>query len=106
MEGYGVGVLDTGGQFTMIDAGLAKRIHAKVVGERLTKTACGTCTMRRVEAQVRIAELAWRGGTFESTPLPTGTPPIVAVVGMDFLGRGRFETDGSKRRWRFFYDGT
>lgn len=105
-DGYeieGDALIDTGAGRTIVDAAAARRLRVPVTGTRRTQSACGQCDMPEIQVEMRVAQMPWAMRQLYAQPgLDKGQ--LVACLGWDFLGMGRLQTDGKKRRWRFVID--
>jgi hypothetical protein len=94
----GNAIMDSGARLSVVDASLAEKVGASVVGTHKAKGVCGSCDMQRF-----LCELTIGGVRFEGAEL-LGKPdllPFVALLGQDFLSTGILVCDGPRKKYRF-----
>ena len=99
-------LIDTGARMSCIDSALAERLNLPIIGSPIEGVgANGPFKSDPVLDRIHIAELETMiYGRFLSLPLVEYDQPYHALIGRDFLRRGKFTYDGIRGIWSMEID--
>lgn len=99
-------LIDTGARASCIDSALAERLNLPIIGPPIHGIAAsGPFQADPVLGHIHLPELETLAyGQFLTLPLVEHDQPCHALIGRDFLRRGRFTYDGVAGIWSMEFD--